>query len=379
MASNAKETAKQENGSLFVFQSFIEKGKIPTAAAVEKAAYNDMPSKWYTAFDLQAKALKKYIGTSKGYNYSRDKAGSMMPFLEDIASKTMGVSTKDRWNPMDVVMTKKNKEVEIKKKVKSISVENIDKDARLVKLNNYMASLLKNKTLLPISLKEVKKGVTTANIEEANLSKGSKGVVFSYKKNTLKCNISIDEKTGLLDTGELAFDFYAEKTEIHVQSRSFRYSIPSTGVQTDLTPKGRQSGAKLGKASTSAIDPFLSKLGLSRPKSPSQHPEISLDGNFTPKQIKYWNSLHKKLKAIKIENEKIDLTGSFSDIFKIVDKKKKKPNVLGRLTSKLVVLEWLWIYAEISKKKKFKEWMSVLYYGAKKEFSELNGPFIKIY
>ena len=25
------------------------------------------------------------------------------------------------------------------------------------------------------------------------------------------------------------------------------------------------------------------------------------------------------------------------------------------------------------------EWLSVLYYGAKKEFSETNGPFIKIY
>ena len=34
---------------------------------------------------------------------------------------------------------------------------------------------------------------------------------------------------------------------------------------------------------------------------------------------------------------------------------------------------------KIDKKRKFKEWMSVLYYGAKKEFSELNGPFIKIY
>ena len=53
MASNAIETAKQENGSLFVFQSFVEKGKIPTATAIEKAVYKNMPSKWYTTFDLQ--------------------------------------------------------------------------------------------------------------------------------------------------------------------------------------------------------------------------------------------------------------------------------------------------------------------------------------
>ena len=377
MASNAIETKKQENGSLFVFQSFIEKGKIPTPAAIEKAAYKNMPPKWYTTFDLQARVLKKYLGSSKGYVYSRDKG--MMPFIESLASKTMGVSVKDRWNPMDVVMTKKNKESAIKKKIENISKEKIDKDAKLIKLNNYMASLLKTKTLLPISLKEVKKGVKEASIEEANMSKGSKGVDFTYKKKSLKCNLTID-KNGLFDTGELAFDFYDGKnTEIHVQARSFRYSIPNTVVQTDLTPKGRQGGAKLGKASTEALDPFLAKLGLSRPKSPSQHPEIEVDGNFTSKQIKYWVSLHKKLKSVTIHNEKIDLKTNMNTIFMLIKINKKKTNVLGRLTSKLVVMEWLWIYSQIDKKGKFKEWMSVLYYGAKKEFSDLNGPFIKIY
>jgi hypothetical protein len=377
MASNAIETAKQENGSLFVFQSFVEKGKIPTAAAIEKAVYKNMPSKWYTTFDLQARALKKYIGSGKGYNYSRDKGGSMMPYLEQ-AAKGMGVSVKDRWNPMDVVMTKKGKEVEIKNKVNSISKERIEKKAKLIKLNNYMASLLKKKVLLPISLKEVKKGVTKASVEEANLGKGSKGVFFSLKANTLKCNLTINNQ-GLLDTGELAFDFFADDTEIHVQARSFRYSIPNTVVQTDLTPKGRQSGAKLGKASTEALDPFLSGLGLTRPKSPTHHSEIALDGNFSSKQIKYWKDLHKKLKTVSIQGHRVDLKGNISDILGLVNKHKKKPNVLGRLTSKLVVMEWLWIYSQIDKKQKFEEWLSVLYYGAKKEFSETNGPFIKIY
>ena len=71
----------------------------------------------------------------------------MMQFLESVASKTMGVSVKDRWNPMDVVMTKKTKEVEITNKIKIISKENIDKKSRLIKLNNYMVSLLKKKIL----------------------------------------------------------------------------------------------------------------------------------------------------------------------------------------------------------------------------------------
>ena len=104
-----------------------------------------------------------------------------------------------------------------------------------------------------------------------------------------------------------------------------------------------------------------------------------MDGKFSTKQIKYWKDLHKKLKNITVQNDKVDLRGNISDILALVNKHRKKANVLGRLTSKLVVLEWLWIYSQIDKKRKFKEWLSVLYYGAKKEFSETNGPFIKIY
>ena len=46
MASNAQETQKQENGSLYVFKSYIENGKIPTVTAIENAVYPDMPAKW---------------------------------------------------------------------------------------------------------------------------------------------------------------------------------------------------------------------------------------------------------------------------------------------------------------------------------------------
>ena len=386
MASDARETAKQENGSLFVFKSYIEQGKIPTIMALEKGPYPDMPAKWYVAFELQAKALKKYLGNESGYVYSRDRG--MMPFLEQIASQEMGVSVKDRWNPMDVVMTKRTHEQEITNKVKSIAKEKLDNEAKLVKLNVYMAQLLEKKILLPISLKEVKKGVTEASIEEANMgSSKSKGTKFKFKQGSLKCPMGMD-KNGLLDTGELALDFYADDTEIHVQSRSFRYSIPNTVVQTDLTPKGRQSGAKLGKASTQALDAFLKPLGLERPLSPTAHPMIAVDGNFDEDMLLYWEKVYDKVKKSRISGQTVDLKikiGNIqsgwhpADLIEKAMRNRKKPNVMGRLTSKLVCLEWLKIYAKISEKRKFEEWLSVLYYGAKKEFSETNGPFFKIY
>ena len=58
MASDARETQKQENGSLMVFESYIERGKIPTIPEIVNSVYPDMPAKWYATFELQAKALK---------------------------------------------------------------------------------------------------------------------------------------------------------------------------------------------------------------------------------------------------------------------------------------------------------------------------------
>ena len=57
----------------------------------------------------------------------------------------------------------------------------------------------------------------------------------------------------------------------------------------------------------------------------------------------------------------------------------KDRNSGGRFSSKLIALEWAKIWVEIDKKKKLKDWCTALYYGAKKEFSSKNGPFLKIY
>jgi len=379
MAGDGKETQKQENGSLMVIESYIERGKIPTISEIVNSVYPDMPAKWYVTFELQAKALKEYLGNQKQYNYSRDKG--IMRVIESLAASKMGVSVKDRWNPMDIVMVKKQSETAILKKIESISSENISETARLIKLNEYMKGLLKEKILLGISLKEVKQGVSRAKVEEANLVKAG-GADFKLKKGSLKCDLEMD-RNGMFDTGELAMDFYVDvDTEIHVQSRSFRYSIPSTVVQTDLTPKGRMSGAKLGKSSTQALDAFLGSISMSRPLSPTRHPQINVNGEFTPSQLKYWDTLYKKIKSKTVGGSKVNFGNNKEPISNLIERataNKNTKNVLGRLNSKLIVLEWIDIHQQIDKKGKFEDWLSCLYYGAKKQFSDTNGPFIKIY
>ena len=105
MATNAQETANQENGSRVFFESVIENGKEPSAEEMLKV-YNKYNLNWKITYRKQVAAVKKYIGSQKGYEYSRDKG--IMPFIENIAKTDCGVSVKDRWDPMDIVMVKKD-------------------------------------------------------------------------------------------------------------------------------------------------------------------------------------------------------------------------------------------------------------------------------
>jgi len=380
--ADARDTKKQENGSLVFFEQLIEKGKEPTIAFVEKNAYPDMPAIWYYYYQLQGKALKQYLGNQKDYAYSRDDG--IMPILET-AAKNMGVSTKDNWNPMDIVMVKKKQQAKIISQVEEIDKSGDEKTAKLERLNLLMQELLVNKTLLPISLKGLTKTSKQAKIEEANLGK-KKQIKFKLKTNSLNCDLDM-EKPPLFDTGEFSLRFFAGEAEYALQVRSFRYSKPTTGPQTDITPKS--GGAKLGKSSVEATRPFLKKLGLDLPPSVVKDPMITISGKFTTQQIDFWTNLYDKIKDVKIDGQKVswdaplvygDRKSSFkNNLVTGLKNYEKDRNTLGRIFSKLHALRTIQLYQTISTKGVFDKWLETLYYGAKKEFSNLNGPFIKIF
>ena len=380
--ATAKDTKMQENGSRVFFEQLIEKNKEASVNFIEDKAYPNMPAIWYQYYQLQGKALKKYLGNQRGYLYSRDEG--IMPFLEK-AAKDMGVSTKDKWNPMDIVMVKKSNESKIMKSVEKILAEKIDKEAKLEKLNELMKEKLVDKTMIPISLKGLTKNAKEARIEEANLG-NKKSVKFKLKPNSLYCDLDM-VKPPLFDTGEFSLRFFANQNEIAVQVRSFRYSKPTTGPQTDLTPKG--GGAKLGKASVAALRPFLAKLSLEMPPSVVKDPMITITGKFTKQQLDFWTNFYDRIQNETIAGQKVNwdqpLTyGTKKSSFKKnletgLKNFEKDRNTLGRIFSKLHALRTIELYMKIDKKDKFEEWLETLYYGAKKEFSNLNGPFIKIF
>ena len=127
-----------------------------------------------------------------------------------------------------------------------------------------------------------------------------------------------------------------------------------------------------------------------RPPSPARDPQISVDGKFKENQIQFWIKHFEKIKNVKIDGTPVNYdmplelkTKSgvkFEDIIRYALKNfKQDRNTLGRLTSKLFCLRWIDLFSQIQAKKKWPDFLSTLYYGAKKEFGDMNGPFLKIY
>ena len=390
MATDAKETAKQENGSRVFFEHVIEKGKEPTDKMM-LSIYDGYGPEWRDTYRKQTAALKKYLGVNRGYEYSRDSG--IMPYIEKIAKIECGVSVKDRWNPMDIVLVKKSKKKVIEGTIKELTnIEGMSKEAKLGLLNAYMRETLNDKLLIGVSLKAIAKNKKNASTEVANAGGKSIPTEVDMVKGSLKCTLTLGKKKPFLfDTGELGFDMETAKGgKIHGQSRNFQYSKERNLVQTDLTPKGKDAGAKLGKVSSVALDSFLGGMGLNRPTSAAKDKNIPPVGQWTDAAKRYWIDLYKKLDSSGMvdfgevavyENNKRVAEGfeAVLDYAIIYEMKRADRSSAGRFSSKLVAMEWANIWVTIAKQGKSKEWCTALYYGAKKEFGNSNGPFLKIY
>ena len=394
MATSAVETAKQENGSRVFMESVIENNKEPSSFEMRKV-YDGFDPSWRVIYEKQTVALQKFLGIKRGYIYSRDTG--IMPLIENIAKEECGVSVKDRWNPMDIVLVKKNMKDVVEGTIKEITtIKGMSKDAKLEILNAYMRETLNDKILIGVSLKAIKETKKVATQELANMAKGSARTTIEYEPKSLKCNLTLGKKANyLFDTGELGFDLKTESGgSIHGQARNFQYSKARNVVQTDLTPKGKDAGAKLGKVSSVALDEFLESVNLQRPPSASRHLHIPAVGTWKKTDIDFWVDLYNEIKDAKVGGESIDfgevavyengqkVGEGIEKVIKTAIKyetESKDRSSGGRFSSKLIALEWAKIWVEIDKKKKLREWCTALYYGAKKEFSSKNGPFLKIY
>ena len=366
--TDAKETQKQENCTRLYCEIYMKNNKFPSSKEVEKI-YPEVSDDWYKTFESQSIAIKKWLGNKSGYEFSRDQG--IMPIVEGIAIDKCGVRTKDSWNPADIYAVKTSEKSKIISELKSIGDLEMDKSSKLDRLNSYMRDKILSKELVGISLKKLKKGnVQTIELSNATKKKTIEDICIVPGSISLDLDLNQNQE---FNTGEMSFSLKVAGNVFSVQIRAFSGGVRES-TQMDIT--GKTAAAKLGKVSSrEAIDPYLGKFGLKR-RMGSHLPKV---GQWNESNIKKYVDEWNSIKNNKISNISINWGESNWEetLRKCVDIEKENDRTASQLSSKLQCFQWVKIFNEIERRGKLKEFLIILYYGAKKEYDSA-GPFLKI-
>ena len=363
---DASATAKQENATRFVCEKFIETNRMPAAVDISKI-YSDVDDEWEETFAKQASSLKKWLSGKKGYNYSRDTG--IMPIVENIALQKCGVRAKDNWNPADIYIVKKTEEKQIVKELESIGDLETDKELKLDRLNEYMRELFVKRHLVGISLKKLGRVVS---LEETNVKKIDKELDITIVENSIKLDLDLNDSDEFV-TGEMAFSINVKGNNVNVQIRAFSGGERES-TQMDMTETG--AAAKLGKVSSIvAIDPYIKKFGLKR-RMGSVLPRV---GKWTPGEINQYVAEYHHLRDVPIAGNKIYWGKNKweTSLRRAIQIEHDNPRTASQLSTKLQCFEWVNIFQYMDKNNLLNEFLTILYYGAKKQY-ETAGPFLKI-
>jgi hypothetical protein len=367
VGTDAVETAKQENCTRLYCQHYMSNRKFPPHKEVLEI-YPEVSDLWTETFQNQAKSIVGWIG-SRGYTFSRDDG--IMPFLEGIASTKCGVRTKDSWNPADIYAVKTTSERQIRQDLTKIGEMKGEDEARLNALNDYMRGKLANKELIGISLKKLSRGKVRV-VELSNATPRDNEIDISIVPNSIMFDLDLNDSNEF-KTGEMSFKLNVKGATVATQIRAFSGGKRES-TQMDMTGKGE--AAKLGKvSSTKAIGPYLRPLGLSR----TMGTDLPRIGQWTEADIKKYVDQYNSIKRTRIGGQSIDWGDDDweSTLRKAIIIEQQNDRTASQLSAKLQCFRWVEIFAAIERQGKLKEFLVVLYYGAKKEYDSA-GPFLKV-
>lgn len=413
-------TAKQEDCSILFFDEHCKRrfnlsdkqyAELDQRAFGKGGVYPQANAIWRRSYNEQILGLQQYMIsyglTTSGWVWSRDQSSGMMNFLNSIAQRKGGVTgSLDSWNPMDVVAVKKSDENKMRKRISEMC-DTGDKGLNLRNLNALMEEYIRNKTLMPISLKQVGKNERGTFEMSSNLKsrEARRRALHEFHADNFECDLAWDANANEWRFAqEISWDMIdrggggRDAMSVHVQGRTFQAKQPREKPQHSGAAIG-STGAMLGKASVDKIDSFVKKCGLVEVFAPAKHPHIPRPGSIWTKQDKdYWIKLYTKLSSARIDGKSINfgkpgkygegsnpIESGFEAALNeacLADQRGARTSTGrsagSRLTAKLWGLEWLNRYYEMSKKKKFGSFMHVLMDAMKKE-SPTAGPFIKVF
>ena len=413
-------TAKQEDCSILFFKEHCNRrfnlsdkqyAELDQKAFGKSGVYPQANAVWRRSYDEQVLGLQQYMIsrgiTTSGWSWSRDQANGMMNFLNKIAQQKGGVTgSLDSWNPMDVVAVKKTEETNIKKRILKMC-DTGDKELNLKNLNALMEQYIREKKLMPISLKQVGKNErgTFEMSSKLKTREAKRRSLHEFTSDNFMCDLAWDANANEWKFAqEISWDMIdrggggREALSVHVQGRTFQAKQPREKPQHSGAAIG-STGAMLGKASVGKLDDFVKKCGLGEVPAPAKHPHIPNPGTaWSDSDKQYWIKLYNSLKSARIDGNPIDFgrPGKYTEGNNpdesgfeaalneacLADQRGARTrtgrSAGSRLSAKLWGMEWLHRYYMMSKKKKFDVFMHILVDAMKKE-SPTAGPFIKVF
>lgn len=431
-AGKGQQKAEQEKASIVAFYNAIAKGaslEYDGDLELKKTLfkiYSDMNDEWYRSFLQQSKAIIGYIGHREGskdnswvyawYDGPVPATGIPKTDQTDVINgvwdsftstqQRLFGSKKDSWNTVDVYIAKRNQITKIKQKVKEMEklyqVPNLSPEIYIGVINTYMANLLDDKELIPISLKLVSKSAARASLKETNLNVGMDKLTVKEGtiESPLKTNFEIFTKSNELN-------FNTNSMTFNVNFTAGKYSTPyywetrmsGNNQKTELKDRfvGVRGGLTNAKAQAGSIPVPLMK-DLVR-----EFGRYDLDHNISANLDSHksdWKTLLKGLMrdktipkdfgAMKIFGKDVTPDEFIDKAFEL-DKMKpadikllykvNKSKYSAKLRQKLRQLLIMDAFVQAKKNGKLADFIGQSYYRAAKmnlSQADLSGPFVKI-
>jgi hypothetical protein len=427
----AQQKDKQEKASIATFYYAIAKGSSLEPEEDDELKqsllkiYPAMDAKWYVSFLKQARALIKYLGHSEGsvdnsYLYAwYDGTPEEIPSSETTTlintvwdkftsqQKRIFGSKKDSWNTVDVYMVKKSEEQKLKKIIENLEKEfnspGLSPEIFIGTINAMMASSLKKKELIPISLKQVTSAASEASLKETNVDVGPDKLEVKEAsiKSPLTTFFEITNRGGNMD-------FNTNSLTTNLEFTSGKYFTPyfwetrmsganqKTELKDLVQNKKRnyiKSAAQAGSIPVPLMKELVREFG-------GQNLDAHLGSNLSESDKKYWKdyltkilndkTVDKKLGNISFNGKKVTpdefIDKAFSlDAMKPADVrtlyKASKSDFSAKLRQKLRQLVIIDTFIKSKKDNTLADFIGQSYYRAAKmnlSQADLSGPFIKI-
>ena len=281
-AADAKTTAAQERGSVYIFRRVLKNNKRYRSAddirkdtiaymALEKIWKRsglEFDDEWLQDYYKQSATLLTKYADASFTEFNRD--GGFMKWVTDLVREKYQISQKDNWNPADIWMVKN--QTQIIRVINELVEGGLSQT--LEELNAILRTLFKHKIVVGVSLKKVSGDIARweeVNVDEDQFEEYEK---MYYTVNRQEC------KLGLKGKGKaLTFDTQDSRVFVETNVDTLNFQIKAndstnkkgSNLKWEPTATGA-TAARLGKAPVDMVRKLTIDYGVNFERNHNNYP-----------------------------------------------------------------------------------------------------------